>query len=188
MLPSNTRKHGPGPRPASAGRHGTATDAREVVNNLRRLFKAIQEYSKAILRQTGLSAPQVWVLNVLEGAPGLSLNELSERLFAHPSTVSGIIDRLEERGVVRRERDPADGRGVLLSLTPRGRRMVGSSPPPVQVGLRDALERMPALQLRQLRRSLDHLVRETAARGVEAPFFETDAAPRPSRRRSPARR
>lgn len=183
MVPSNTRKRRPGARPADGALRGTATDAREVVNNLRRLFKAIQEYSKAILRQTGLSAPQVWVLNILEDAPGLSLNELSERLFAHPSTVSGIIDRLEERGVVRRERDPADGRGVLLSLTPRGRRMVASSPPPVQVGLRSALERMPALQLRQLRRSLDHLVRETAARGLEAPFFETEAAARASRRR-----
>lgn len=183
MVPSNTRKQGHGARPAGAQRHGTATDAREVVNNLRRLFKAIQEYSKAIWRQTGLSAPQVWVLNVLEGAPGLSLNELSERLFAHPSTVSGIIDRLEERGVVRRERDPADGRGVLLSLTPRGRRMVGSSPPPVQVGLRSALERMPPPQLRQLRRSLDHLVRETAARGLEAPFFETEGVVRAPRRR-----
>lgn len=183
MVSSNRRKQGPGTRPASAERHATATDAREVVNNLRRLFKAIQEYSKAILRQTGLSAPQVWVLNVLDGTPRLSLNELSERLFAHPSTVSGIIDRLEERGVVRRERDPDDGRGVLLDLTPRGRRMVASSPPPVQVGLRSALERMPALQLRQLRRSLDHLVRETAARGLEAPFFETDTAARASRRR-----
>ncbi len=187
MISRNVRKQDPAVRSQGAGRYGTAANAAEVVNNLRRLFKAIQEYSKAILRQTGLSAPQVWVLSVLEGAPGLSLNDLSERIFAHPSTVSGIIDRLEERGVVRRERDPDDGRGVRLSLTPRGRRMVGNSPPPVQVGLRDALERMPAAQLRQLRRSLDHLVRETAARGVEAPFFETDAAPRPSRRRSPAR-
>lgn len=188
MISRNTRKPGPAARSAGGGRGSAALDGAEVVNNLRRLFKAIQEYSKAILRQTGLSAPQVWVLNVLDGAPGLSLNELSERLFAHPSTVSGIIDRLEERGVVRRERDPDDGRGVRLSLTPRGQRMVTGSPPPVQVGLRSALERMPAAQLRQLRRSLDHLVRETAARGVEAPFFETDAAPRPSRRRSPARR
>ncbi len=187
MTSRNARKQDPAARTRGARRHGAATDAAEVVSDLRRLFKAIQEYSKAILRRTGLSAPQVWALDVLRGAPGLSLNELSERLFAHPSTVSGIIDRLEERGVVLRERDPDDGRGVRLSLTPRGRRLVRRSPPPVQVGLRSALERMPALQLRQLRRSLDHLVRETAARAVEAPFFEAEAAPPRARRRAAGR-
>lgn len=181
---TQTREQSPARRSRDKRIHGTTTDAAEVVNNLRRLFKAIHEYSKAILRRTGLSAPQVWVLNILEVTPGLSLNELSERLFAHPSTVSGIIDRLEERGAVVRERDPADGRGVRLSLTPLGQRLVRRGPPPVQVGLRSALERMPALQLRQLRRSLDHLVRETAARGVDAPFFDTGVGPRPSRRRS----
>lgn len=189
MAPRNTHtreQSAPG-RSRHRNIHGTTSnDAAEVVNNLRRLFKAIHEYSKAILGRTGLSAPQIWVLNILEATPALSLNELSERLFAHPSTVSGIIDRLEERGAVARERDPADGRGVRLSLTPLGLKLVRRSPPPVQVGLRSALERMPALQLRQLRRSLDHLVRETAARGVDAPFFDTEIAPRSARRRAKA--
>jgi DNA-binding MarR family transcriptional regulator len=146
-----------------------------VVNDLRRLFKAIHEYSKAILRKTGLSGPQLWALTVLNDAPALSLNELSERLFAHPSTVSGIVDRLEERHAVRRTPDPEDGRGIRLSLTPLGRRLVRRSPPPVQLGLRRALEEMQTLQLRRLRLSLDQLVRETAARRVEAPFFDLEA-------------
>lgn len=156
----------------SAG--GRSADVAEVVNDLRRLFKAIHEYSKAILRKTGLSGPQIWALTVLDGAPALSLNELSERLFAHPSTVSGIVDRLEERGAVRKAPDPEDGRGIRLSLTSLGGRLVRRSPPPVQLGLRRALEDMPALQLRRLRRSLDQLVRETAARRVDAPFFDLE--------------
>lgn len=164
---------------------GRSADVAEVVNDLRRLFKAIQEYSKAILGKTGLSGPQVWALTVLAGEPALSLNELSERLFAHPSTVSGIVDRLEERGAVRKAPDPEDGRGIRLSLTPLGGRLVRRSPPPVQIGLRRALEDMPALQLRRLRRSLDQLVHETAARRVDAAFFdvEPDASRRTRRRR-----
>jgi DNA-binding MarR family transcriptional regulator len=180
------RRSGHGVRP-SRGAGGRSSDVAEVVNDLRRLFKAIQEYSKAILRKTGLSGPQLWALNVLDGAPALSLNELSERLFAHPSTVSGIVDRLEERGAVRKAPDPEDGRGIRLSLTAPGRRLVRRSPPPVQLGLRRALEDMPASQLRRLRRSLDQLVRETAARRVEAAFFdlEPDRGPRPRPPRSP---
>ena len=149
-------------------------DAAEVVNSLRRLFKAIQEYSKAIFRRTGLSGPQVWALTVLAGESGLSLSELAERLFAHPSTVSGIVDRLEDRGAVRRVPDPEDRRGVRLSLTPLGRQLLRSSPPPVQVGLSEALEGLPALQLRQLRRSFELVVRRTAAQRVDAPFFEVE--------------
>lgn len=173
-------------RPAAPGRPrpAPAADAAEVVNNLRRLFRAIHEYSKAVLGSTGLSGPQLWAMNVLDELPALSLSELSEKLFAHPSTVSGIVDRLAERGAVRRARDPEDGRGVLLSLTPAGRRLVRDSPPPVQVGLSRALETLPRRQLRQLRRSLDHLVRETATRGVEAPFFDSEPGPRRPRRRS----
>jgi DNA-binding MarR family transcriptional regulator len=168
-----------GNRPRSVGKRSAAEtrlhDAAEVVNHLRRLFKAIHEYSKAILKRTGLSGPQVWALTVLGKRSGLSLGELSERLFAHPATVSGIVDRLEERGAVRRTVDPQDRRGVRLSLTPLGRRLLRSSPPPVQIGLRRALETLPASRLRHLRRSLDRVVQDTVASRVEAPFFDLES-------------
>jgi DNA-binding MarR family transcriptional regulator len=181
MTRRGTRKPARTSRPAADP--ARERDAAEVVKALRQLFKAIQEYSKAIFRKTGLSGPQLWALTVLAADPGLSLNELSERLFAHPSTVSGIVDRLAERGVLSRTPDPVDRRGIRLSLTSQGRALLRKSPPPVQIGLRRALEDMSAAQLRQLRRSLEEVVRGTAARGVEAPFFDVDAAPR--RRRSP---
>jgi DNA-binding MarR family transcriptional regulator len=117
----------------------------------------------------------VWALTVLAAEPGLSLGGLSERLFAHPATVSGIVDRLQERGAVARVVDLEDRRGVRLSLTPLGRRLQRRSPPPVQVGLRRALEGLPALQLRQLRRSLERVVRETAASRIEAPLFDLES-------------
>jgi DNA-binding MarR family transcriptional regulator len=176
------RSHRASPASSQASRE---QDAADVVKSLRQLFKAIQEYSKAILKRTGLSAPQVWALTVLQRESGLSLGELAERLFAHPSTISVVIDRLEERGAVRREVDPEDRRGIRLSLTAVGRRLLRESPPPVQLGLRQALESMPATRLRQLRRSLGEVVRETVARRIEAPFFdvnEADSARRPPRR------
>jgi DNA-binding MarR family transcriptional regulator len=117
----------------------------------------------------------VWVLTVLEKEPALSLGELSARIFAHPSTVSGIVDRLERRGAVRRVVDRADRRGIRLSLTPRGRRILRRSPPPVQVGLSQALVSMPAPRLRELRRSLETIVQATTARQTAAAFFVVDA-------------
>jgi DNA-binding MarR family transcriptional regulator len=161
-------------------------EAADVVNNLRRLFKAIQEHSKAILRKTGLSGPQVWALTILGAEPELSLGELAERLFAHPSTVSGIVDRLEKRGAILRVTDPLDGRGIRLSLTPIGRRFLKRSPPPFQVDLRAALEGLPAVQLRQLRRGLEQVVEETSARRFASPFFDVESpTARPARRTRP---
>ena len=171
-----------------ASRLSREQDAAEVVKSLRQLFKAIQEYSKAILKSTGLSGPQLWALTVLQRESGLSLGELAERLFAHPSTISVVIDRLEERGAVRREVDPEDRRGIRLSLTAVGLRLLRSSPPPVQLGLREALEGMPSSRLRQLRRSLGEVVHKTVARRVEAPFFDVEDAEPARRRRKRTRR
>lgn len=159
-----------------------AEDAAEVVNCLRKLFKAIHEYSKAMQARTGFSGPQIWALRILESNPELSLGGLAERMFAHPSTVSGIVDRLSERGAVLRRVDSDDRRGIRLSVTAAGRRVVKTGPPPVQQGLSRTLDGMPAGRLRSLRRSLEEIVRQTA-RGVEAPFFDNGADSGRRRRR-----
>jgi DNA-binding MarR family transcriptional regulator len=163
-------------RAAARGRAPVATrrqQAAEVVKSLRRLFKGIHEYSKAMQRRSGLSAPQAWALTLVDAEAGLSLGALAERMYAHPSTVSGIVDRLVNRGALRRERDPEDRRGIRLSLTPAGRRLLRESPPPVQAGLLRALERMPARRLHLLSRALDDIVRQAELARVEAPFFES---------------
>jgi DNA-binding MarR family transcriptional regulator len=144
-----------------------------VVRSLRRLFKGIHEYSKALQRRSGLSSPQAWALTILDAERGLLLRELAERMYAHPSTVSGIVDRLEARGCVKRETDTRDRRGIRLSVTPAGRRLLRSSPPPVQVGLRHVLVSMPTARLRLLRESLEEVARNTELERVEAPFFES---------------
>jgi DNA-binding MarR family transcriptional regulator len=136
------------------------------VEALRRLFRATQEYSKAVQSRSGLSAPQLRALQIVDGTPGISIGDLSRQMFAHPSTVSGVIDRLEARGAVQRTADEEDRRGVRLNLTGKGRTMLRRSPAPVQSGLADALEAMPKAKLAQLRSSLDEVVDKTeAARG-----------------------
>ena len=147
-------------------------EAAAVVQLLRRLFKGVHVYSKAVLKRTGLSGPQIWALTIIAAEPGLSLRELAGRMFAHPSTVSGVVERLVQRNALERRTDPEDRRGIKLSLTPAGQRLLKRSPPPVQVGLRRALLRMAAPELRQLRLNLEAIAHETEVTGVEAPFFD----------------
>jgi DNA-binding MarR family transcriptional regulator len=155
----------------SPGASVAEMEAAEVLRSLRRLFKGIHEYSKALQRRSGLSSPQAWALTILEREDGLSLRELAARMYAHPSTVSGIMDRLVARGIVRRRTDPRDRRGIRLSLTSAGRRLLRASPPAVQVGLRRALVAMPPARLKLLRESLDAVARGAELDRIEAPFF-----------------
>lgn len=147
-------------------------DAAEVVNCLRRLFKAIHEYSKLMQRRVGMSSPQLWAMRIVAAEPGISLGGLAQRMYAHPSTVSGIVDRLVARGAIAREVDATDRRGLLLSLTPRGKRIADKAPPPVQQGLVRALQNMDARDLRQLRRHLEGVVKGAEADRVDAALFE----------------
>jgi DNA-binding MarR family transcriptional regulator len=145
-----------------------------VVNLLRRLFRGLHHYSKALLRGTGFSAPQVWALNLIGADPGLALRTLSQRMLAHPSTVSGVVDRLVERGVVARTVDTRDRRSVCLTLTARGRRALRRCPPPIQDALRRAVAGLPSARRRALRLALEHLARATETDRVKAPFFDLD--------------
>jgi len=146
----------------------------EVLRLLRRLFRAIHVYSKAILAKAGLSGPQVWALTILEAHPGLSARELAARMFVHPSTLTGIVERLVRKGAVERVVDRKDRRGVRLSVTATGRRVLKATPPPVQVGLTRALGGLPTRRLRELRRSLERIARETEVQRVRAPFFDVE--------------
>ncbi len=57
----------------------------------------------------------------------LPLSKIGERLQVHATSVTNVIDRLEAAGLVRRERNPLDGRGILAVLTDRGRQVAGDA-------------------------------------------------------------
>ena len=145
------------------------------MQTLRRLFRAIHEYSKAIQKRSGLSGPQVWALTILNAQAGLSARELAARMFVHPSTVTGIVNRLVRKGAITRTVDSSDRRGVRLSTTRLGGRILKTTPPPVQVGLTRALAALPPRRLRDLRTSLFRIACETEADRVKAPFFDLES-------------
>ena len=75
---------------------------------------------------TGLSPSQVSALAIVERHGPLSPSELADRERVKRPTATRVVARLEELGVVERERDPADGRGSLLAVTPSGRELLRS--------------------------------------------------------------
>ena len=79
----------------------------------------LQKMSKRMESELGISGPQRLVLLVVGQFPGLSAGELAHIVRLHPSTITGILQRLVARGLLERERDPGDSRRTRLRLNPR---------------------------------------------------------------------
>ncbi len=81
---------------------------------------AINRTYKPMLDELGLTYPQYLVLSVLWEADGQTIGGIAERLDLEPSTVTPLVKRLEQAGLVTRERNPADARQVRARLTAAG--------------------------------------------------------------------
>jgi DNA-binding MarR family transcriptional regulator len=87
------------------------------------LYTESRRLTKQLAREVELTGPQLTVLKMLEGLGDLSLSELSERIRAQNSTVTGIIDRMERDDLVVRARSTEDRRVVKIKLTDKGARI-----------------------------------------------------------------
>ena len=119
-------------------------------------FERVHAHFAAVVAELDLAPVQAKALHELDVDPPISMRELAERLKSDPSNVTGLIDRLEARGLVERRADPTDRRIKGLALTTVGARMrerlfarLYSAPPAVaelsecdQRSLRDVLQRI----------------------------------------------
>ena len=136
----------------------TARMVADIIDNLRRVFQVINEQSKKIERETSLTGPQLWAIKVIaENAP-IKVSDLARRMYLHPATVVGILDRLEGRGLATRTRSCEDRRVVEIDLTAQGKYLVDQSPEVAQGLLVKGLETLPAEKLCRIGDGLEQLV------------------------------
>lgn len=131
---------------------------RDVLKDFRRVVSSIKRHSQWVEAQCGMSGAQLWAMWELVEHPGLRVSELARALAIHQSTASNLLDKLERKGLVRRERGGPDQRVVHLHLTTAGLEAVGRAPRPAQGVLSDALRNLPDGTLDELQRSLGALV------------------------------
>ena len=142
-----------------------------TMQSLRRIFKAIQIYSQEISREFGTTGPQLWALKTISQQEGLSLSELGKGMYLHPSTITGLIDRLEKKGLVLRERDRTDRRVIKIRLTEKGSALVKKSPNPIQGKMVHGLRKLKREELNAIFNSMQKLVEIMEAENVRATFF-----------------
>ena len=129
----------------------------ELVYLIRKLMQAGEVYTKELNKRFNVSAPQVASLLALNEAGAMSPSQLARRILVKSSTVTGIIDRLEHKGLVTRIRNSPDRRVITLELTPTGKDLARNAPPPVQMKIVQGLSNMDESERKEIIRSLEKL-------------------------------
>lgn len=91
-----------------------------TLRELARCFQAFEAHSAAHIRTLGLTPPQFDIVATLGNTPGMSFKELGEKTLITKGTLTGVVDRLEARGIVRRVVSDADRRSTRVELTEAG--------------------------------------------------------------------
>src|SRR2546423_15115016 len=81
---------------------------------------ALQSASKRMESTHGITGPQRLVVRIVGRFPGIAAGRVAEILHVHPSTLTGILKRLEPRALLQRKSDPRDARPALFRLPPEG--------------------------------------------------------------------
>lgn len=152
------------------------SDARRVFDALRWIVRELRLSQSPAGPGKGLSAAQVFVIHTLREHGALSVRDLAERTATDPSSVSVVVRKLHEKGLVAKKPSPEDHRRLKITLTAAGARIAKASPVPVQQVL---LDRMAQLSPDQMRVLADLLERVAPPRDGSHPapmFFQEGSA------------
>jgi DNA-binding MarR family transcriptional regulator len=134
-----------------------------VVKQFRAVVQAMRRHYRYVERKCGVSGAHVWALAEIAEAPGIKVSDLARALAVHQSTASNLVDKLEQAGLLLRQRHRDDWRVVRLNVTAAGQRLLDRAPRPLPGPLQDALLHLPVSRLTALETDLAALLREMHA-------------------------
>ncbi|ARP87218.1 MarR family winged helix-turn-helix transcriptional regulator [Bordetella genomosp. 9] len=147
-----------------------------ILRALRRITRSIALHSRQLAAVSHITAPQLMCLRTVIALGPITSTAISREIHVSPSTVVGILDRLEDKGLVRRERGREDRRTVFVTATGAGIELAQQAPSPLQKHLADALNALPELEQATITLSLERIVALMEQGGQAAPVDAHDAA------------
>lgn len=132
----------------------SAAECATALQGIRSLIAALSRSARTVEHRTGITNAQLFILRELAGCDELTITELAERAVTGQNTVSAVVTRLEERGLVRRSRSRVDGRVVTVTINAAGSRLVRRAPEPATGHLLRVLCSLPAKDLRTVARAV----------------------------------
>ena len=142
---------------------------REILGALRRLMRTTNFGARQLGDATGLASSELLILQVLEADGQQTAGQLAKDLLFSKSTITEVLDGLEEHQFISRKRHPVDGRSVIVSLTDQGRQFLSATAAPFQVRLLERFKALPDWERSMLVSALQRLCHLLGATKTDAP-------------------
>ncbi|MBN2569190.1 MAG: MarR family transcriptional regulator [Deltaproteobacteria bacterium] len=123
---------------------------KDLIYQIRRLMQAGSLYTKELNKNYQVSAPQLHCLLALYEFGPLPPSRIANYVMVKSSTITGVIDRLEHKGLVRRTRNSPDRRVINIELTDRGKTLAENAPSPIQQKIVDGVRRLPKSKVEEI--------------------------------------
>jgi DNA-binding MarR family transcriptional regulator len=130
----------------------------QILQSIRRIMRAVDIYSRKLRTKFELTTPQLICLNAIVESESLTVSQIADKVYLSPSTVVGILDRLELRKLITRERSTTDRRVVNINSTKAGIEIYQNAPSALQDNLHKALLELPVLEQATIALSIKRVV------------------------------
>ena len=155
------------------------SDSQRILDSIRRLVRMLRVSDRQAQADLGVSGAQLFVLTELGKTPALSLNDLASRTLTDQSSVSVVVTRLVEAGLVTRDRDTRDARRLVLNLTRSGRALLQHAPAVAQQRLLAVFDRLSDDERKRFADTFEEIVENVGGDDGPAPMlFEDDPSAR----------
>ena len=124
------------------------------------LVHALDVRSKRMVKQVGVTGPQRYVIRIIGQKPNQTASQIAATIGKHPSTLTGVLARLETRGLILRTEDVEDRRRARFTLTASGRKIDKLQRGTVEAAVRRALARCEDRDIEGSREAMTLLVEE----------------------------
>lgn len=130
-------------------------DSIRILQSVRRIAQCVEHHSKRLAVTHNITSPQLVALLAIAQMGPSTLKAIGRAIQLSPSTVVGIVDRLEEKGLVHRQRDTRDRRNVFVAVTAAGQTILANAPSALPNGFSSALGALPEPERQALVVSLE---------------------------------
>ena len=146
----------------------------QVMVALRKIIRAIDMNSKKLVKRVGLTGPQLIILMEISRRDEITPGEIARAVSLSQGTVTGILERMEKRGLLTRKRSQQDKRRILVSLTDLGLQTIHDAPPIMQETFVERFQNIEKWEQMMILSALMRLVALMEAKAIDAsPFLDT---------------
>ena len=140
----------------------------EVLISLRKVIRAIDIHSRSLIATHGLTGPQALILKEISKAQVLTAGEIAKRLNLSQATITDILQRLERRELIIKNRSEGDRRKIMINATPKAIELLQKSPPLLQERFVDRFKSLRDWEQSQLLSSIQRIAEMMDAEDIDA--------------------